>query len=270
MPELPEVETIVRELIPELVGARFLGMKIFWNKSVNSVKNFDKIKNKKIISISRRGKFINIFFDNEIVVTIHLRMTGRLILINKNSPELEYERVRLDFDRRSLGFCDVRKFGRIWINSKKDFEKNTGMAKLGAEPFSRDFNFHKFSEIFTKKKGNIKKLLLDQTLLAGIGNIYADEGLFMAKIRPSRKIENLKTRELKNLYNGLMTVLKSGIKNLGTSVSDFIAPSGEKGKNQHALFVYKRGGKPCLICGYKLIKTKLAGRGTVYCENCQK
>ena len=269
MPELPEVETIVKDLAPVLKGAKFSGIEIFnKNTVVGKVADFAVIFGRKVSSVERRGKFIIIFFDNDYVVTVHLRMTGRLLVSAEGN--LKYERARMTFGKTILHYCDMRKFGRIWLNKKSEFEKETGIAKLGLEPLDKSFTFKRFLELVKGKKGIVKNFLLDQSQITGIGNIYADESCFYAVITPNSRLENLSKKDLENLFLGIKKALTQGVKNRGTSVSDFIDTKGKKGKNQELLFVYKRAGKDCLVCGTKLHKTKTAGRTTVFCLSCQK
>jgi len=263
MPELPEVETVVRDLRPILVGA-------FLKDVSPAVENLKEALDVAVVAVSRRGKFINISFDNGQVMTIHLRMTGRLIVQDHNDPELKYERTRIDFDQCSLRFCDLRRFGKIWINDLKNFEEKTGIFKLGVEPLDGEFSVVKFAQLLSKRRGPIKKWLLDQTLVAGIGNIYADEACFYAKIRPDAMVEDLSAEDLERLHEAVVRALEQGIRNRGTSVSDYADAYGKSGKNQELLYVYGRGGKPCMECEQALVKVKLVGRGTVYCESCQK
>lgn len=270
MPELPEVETIMNDLKAVLRGACFEKVEIFNNRSVvGDLGFFVKLRGEKITKISRRGKFINIFFVNDLVITFHLRMTGRIIA-NKSSGSLKHERVRLIFNKVILHFCDVRKFGRIWIAKKDDYELVTGISKLGIEPLSPEFSFEKFIELVRGKKGSIKSFLLKQHPITGIGNIYADEACFYANLRPDSRLENLTKKDLKSLFESIKKALIQGVENRGTSVSDFIDTKGQKGRNQELLYVYKRAGQPCLICHKKLQKIKLASRTTVFCSNCQK
>ncbi|MEK7672383.1 MAG: bifunctional DNA-formamidopyrimidine glycosylase/DNA-(apurinic or apyrimidinic site) lyase [Patescibacteria group bacterium] len=271
MPELPEVETIVSDLRKIIVGEKFVRMEGRHANSVSgAIENEGKIVGMRISSVERRGKFMNIFFENDYVMTLHLRMSGRLVTKNLKDEELPYERTRLDFSKTSLRFCDIRKFGKVWINKLSDYEVKTGICNLGVEPFSKEFNFAKFLSIFKGKRGTVKKNLLDQSLIAGIGNIYADEGCFYAGIRPNQEITKLSKKDLERLYEGVLKALRQGIKNRGTSISDFVDAYGKTGRNQEVLFVYGRGGKKCINCREILQKTTVAGRGTVFCTSCQK
>jgi len=271
MPELPEVETIVSDLKPVLVGRFFVGLTGTHKNSISgAIDNIATIKGGKVVEVKRRGKFINIFFENDYVMTIHLRMSGRILTRDLNEEQLKFERTRIDFNDVSLRFCDVRKFGKVWISKKSEYEKVTGISKLGLEPLNNELTVEKFIKIMNGKKGTVKKWLLDQSLVAGIGNIYADESCFYAGVRPDARMEKLKRKELEKLFKSVMKALKQGIKNRGTSISDFQDAYGQKGRNQELLFVYGRGGQKCLKCSNTLERAVVAGRGTVFCKKCQK
>lgn len=271
MPELPEVETIVRDLEPKLVGMSFCDITSTHNNHIaGAIDNASFLRGKKVIAVGRRGKFINIYFECDYVMTIHLRMSGRILMRDTHEEELKFERTRINFDGISLRFCDVRKFGKVWINKLEDFEMETGIARLGVEPLSEAFNLVKFQSLMAGKKGAVKKHLLDQSLIAGIGNIYADEACFYAGIRPDREVSTLKPAELNLLFKSVVKALEQGIRNRGTSISDFADAYGKSGSNQELLYVYGRGGKKCLNCKSVLVRSKVAGRGTVCCARCQK
>ncbi len=270
MPELPEVETIVADLRPILLGRRFIELSgTHENSIIGAMDNVASIRDKHIVEVSRRGKFINIFFENDYVMTVHLRMSGRLIFRESNEEPLRFERTRIDFENGSLRFCDVRKFGRVWICKAEEYAELTGISRLGVEPLNGDLDLAGFIKMMTGKRGAVKKWLLDQSLIAGIGNIYADEACFYAGIRPDSAIEKLGKKDLGKLFSAVVKALRQGIRNRGTSISDFADAYGKKGQNQEVLCVYGRGGEKCLKCEVILKRTVVAGRGTVYCEGCQ-
>ncbi len=271
MPELPEVETIVSDLRPVLVGRIFVDLiGTHENSIIGAIDNVAAVRDKKVISVERRGKFINIFFENNYVMTLHLRMSGRIISCDVGDEALRFERTKIDFNGVSLRFCDVRKFGKVWICKESEYKKLTGISRLGVEPLDEDLDLEKLIKMMNGKKGVVKKWLLDQSLIAGIGNIYADEACFHAGIRPEAKMKNLKKKDLEKLFEGVLKALKQGIRNRGTSISDFQDAYGHKGRNQELLYVYGRGGEKCLRCEEVLKRTVVAGRGTVYCERCQR
>lgn len=269
MPELPEVETVVKGIKPRLMGRHFLALRgKVKNAVIPSFEIFKTLKGLHVLNVARRGKFINIFFENDSVVTLHLRMSGRIIMCDLNDPALPFERTRIDFEGKSLRFCDVRKFGRVWLSRLDECESVTGISRLGVEPMGKDFNLRFFRKILDSQRG-LKALLLDQSLIAGIGNIYADEGLFDAGLRPERIGKSLSASDIQRLFESVKKVLNQGIRNRGTSISDFRDAQGKPGKNQKFLAVYGRAKKPCGRCGELLKKTVVAGRGTVFCKNCQ-
>lgn len=292
MPELPEVETIVNDLKPILNGAVFDEFVSEFPRILVVEEGLrERARGAKVESVERRGKFINIFLVGGLVITVHLRMTGRLIVkgaslsaaakwnerrkgteggAKSEEPAIPYERARIEFDTCSLRFSDIRKFGRVWLNTSEEYEQKTGIYKLGPEPLESTFTFEKFLARVQNKRGSVKKILLDQTIVAGVGNIYADEGMFYAGIKPEQEISKLKKAELEKVFNGFIRALNQGVKNRGTSISDFADAFGHLGTNQEVINVYGRGGKPCYNCGENLQKTKLAGRGTVFCAKCQK
>lgn len=270
MPELPEVETIVNDLKPILINRRFLSITSSHDNHVaGALDNAGRVVDVPVREVRRRGKFICIDFENDYVMTVHLRMSGRLLWRDADEPALRFERTRIDFDAGSLRFCDMRKFGRVWISKLADYEEETGIVRLGVEPLSKEFTLDRFVGLLRGRRGVLKKWLLDQGLIAGIGNIYADEGCFYAGVRPDALVENLSSVQLERLFEGILKALKQGVRNRGTSISDFADAYGRNGHNQELLYVYGRGGEPCLKCGEKLLKVRLAGRGTVYCEECQ-
>ncbi len=270
MPELPEVETIVRDLQKNILGQSFENI-ITSDKTALNIceKEFNKLKGAVLRDIKRHGKFLSLVFDNKII-TIHLRMTGRVLLRSKNSKKEKFERVRLNFNNKSLIFADIRRFGKIWLCSLDNFQKETGICKLGFDALDDNFSFDYFEKNLKNKKGSIKKYLLAQNIVAGIGNIYADEILFLSGVQPMRQANSLSKAELKKIYKNIVPILNKAISNRGTSFSDYVDANNKKGSNQEKLMVYGRGGKKCFICNSVLQKTRLEGRGTVYCKKCQK
>ncbi|PKL36912.1 formamidopyrimidine-DNA glycosylase [Candidatus Peregrinibacteria bacterium HGW-Peregrinibacteria-1] len=271
MPELPEVHTIITDLKPKILGQYFQKITTTHKPAVLATpKTLSKSKGAKITEISRRGKFINIFLNTETVITIHLRMSGRLIIKPKNTSALPFERTTIELSETSIRFCDSRKFGKTWINSLEDYEKNTGIYKLGIEPLTPDFTAQKLADLLSGKKGTIKKHLLDQTKIAGIGNIYADEACFYSNIKPDTEVQNLSTKQITFLHSSIIKALQQGINNRGTSIANYADAYGKTGRNQELLYAYGRGGLPCIRCNTTMIKCRVASRGTVYCPSCQQ
>ncbi|SHK10289.1 DNA-(apurinic or apyrimidinic site) lyase [Anaerobranca californiensis DSM 14826] len=272
MPELPEVETIVRGLKPKLEGNRILEVEVYNENTIKnpeSVKEFkERITGKKIIEVKRRGKYILFILEDFAHVIIHLRMTGQLIYSEK---QLSFSHLRLEakLSKGFLYFNDIRKFGTISLLAKEDLAKEKGFWTLGVEPLGESFGFEYLKSKLVSSKP-IKNLLLDQRVIAGLGNIYVDESLFFAGISPFKPAKTLSPEEISKLVSSIKFVLTKGIENKGTSFSDFVDSYGGKGTNQNFLQVYGRGGEQCRICGKVLAKGKIAGRTTVFCLHCQK
>lgn len=293
MPELPEVETIVNDLKKELVGLTVSQFALLNQKAglkkptLNySEKEFKKkIEGQKITSIVRRAKNIVIKLESGLLA-IHLKMTGQLIYENPKKHEIfvgghpitgvgrelpnKFSRAVFKLnDGSNLYFNDVRRFGWIRYYSIPEWDEES--AKSGIEPLSDDFTLIKFKEILKRKsKATIKQAIMDSKFLVGVGNIYADESLFESKIKPQRLAGSLKDEEIMKLWSAIPKILKLSIKNRGTSFNDYVDAKGSKGNFVNLLKVYGRAGEPCLICGHELKKSRIGGRGTVWCDYCQK
>lgn len=284
MPELPEVETIARDLNKELKNKKIIAVKSFDKKvfypAAGDIKN---ILGKKIRAVFRRAKMI-IFDLNDYYLIAHLKMTGQLVyqtkisliagghpIINqdKKLPN-KFSRVIFKFNDKSvLYFNDVRRFGWIKLLAEEEFTKFSG--RLGVEPLSLDFTLNHFKKILEHRRNTaIKQVLLDQKYISGIGNIYADESLFMARIKPFRRVKTLNNREIKKLWRAIPKILKYAIKHRGTSFNDYVDARGEAGNFIKYLKVYGQEGKKCKNCGGPVKKMKLGSRGTHWCDKCQK
>jgi formamidopyrimidine-DNA glycosylase len=277
MPELPEVETLKRELNRALVGKEFARAEIFWLGTIKplAAKKFnDLIKNKEIISVERRAKILILKLSGQINLLVHLKMTGQLVFKNiiGGHPEdpTKYTRVIFTFtDGSVLRFNDLRKFGWIKIVNETDLPKL--FVKTGVEPLGKEFALTKFTGILERyPKRKLKQLLLDQTLIAGLGNIYVDESCFSAKVLPTRIAGSLTAAEIGKLHAGIISVLKLSISKKGTSSRNYVRANGQPGGMVPHLNVYGRGKEKCKICSEKISKIKLNGRGTHFCSKCQK
>lgn len=292
MPELPEVETIVNDLKKELSGLKIVNFELLnrkeglKNPTINFVlPEFKKlIEGQKILGVQRRAKHILIILEKGLIA-IHLKMTGQLIYENKLKHEVfvgghpilgvgrelpnKFSRAVFEFDDGSnLYFNDVRRFG--WIRYFMEGEWELESDKSGLEPLAKEFSLQAFENILHKKgKTAIKQVVMDAKFLVGVGNIYADESLFAAGIAPQRVAGSLSDEEIKKLWQTIPKILKLSIKNRGTSFNDYVDAKGSRGNFVRLLKVYGRGGKPCLVCGEILQKTKIGGRGTVWCGRCQ-
>ncbi len=273
MPELPEVDTVRRTLEPFIVGRRIESVEINYGgiiKKPEPAEFIRLVEGRVIRVIKRRGKYLLIQLDAEYTLVIHLRMTGQLTICERNSALSKHTHLIFRFENgRELRFVDVRKFGMVYLIPIGAWHEAGGLARLGPEPLEDEFTLCSFCEIIKGKKGKLKAFLLDQTRIAGIGNIYADEIMFAAGLSPQRQIETLSSKETELLYENIRAKLNEGVEHQGTSIRDYVNGLGEKGGFQHRLKVYDRAGQPCARCGTSLLKATVCGRGTVYCPHCQ-
>ena len=270
MPELPEVETVVRGLREPLVGRRVLSMWRDWDKTIHSPGPDEfaaRITGQVIRKLGRRGKYILIHLDHDSLV-VHLKMSGRLYVARADA-QLQADRwahVRFDLDDGwQLRFSDVRKFGRVYLTD----DAAALLSHLGPEPLTEDFTLAGFVAGLQGRRIAIKARLLQQEFVAGVGNIYADEALFRASIHPSRPSMSLSEAEATILRETLREALLAGIEHEGASINWYRKADGGKGQSQEHLFVYGRGEEPCLRCGARINKIRVAQRGTHFCPVCQ-
>lgn len=284
MPELPEVETIKNDLILKIKGKEIVKIKILWKDALNvSVKKFTSfVKNARISDISRRAKILIITLSNNYSLLIHLKMTGQLIykprIVNykpqtivKNSFD-KYTRAIFFFtDKSVLFFNDLRKFGYIKLIPQNRVKETINNEKFGPEPMEKYFILKKFNEILNKHlKRRIKQFLTDPKIIAGIGNIYADEICFYAKVTPLRLVGGLNNKEINLIFNGIKKILSRAVEMRGSSVENYVDTDGQKGNYVKELKVYARKGKKCFRCSGLIKRIKLGGRSTHFCPNCQK
>jgi formamidopyrimidine-DNA glycosylase len=269
MPELPEVETVVRGLRAPLIGRTVQSV---WSDHPYIVKpSFDEVvarlPGQTFRAITRRAKYIVCHLDHDLLL-IHLKMTGRLYVVEDQAEDEadRWLRFKLQLDcGQQLRFSDVRKFGRVFFTH----DINTVTGNLGPEPLEDSFTFDVFRQCLQGRQKVIKALLLDQTFIAGVGNIYADEALFRARIHPLRRSDSLKNDEIAQLYTTIRETLNDGIDYEGASVTWYRKPDGTRGESQEHFYVYGRENEPCLICGAPIVKTRVAQRGTHFCPTCQ-
>lgn len=273
MPELPEVETIVRELATSsLVGSRIVKVSVFWPRTLadHSVAEFTSaLEGQKILSIVRHGKWLLFVLDG-IFLYVHLRMTGKFFFGSSDEKPHCHERVRLLLDDgRILRFEDQRKFGRWKLVSE---EKDAPL--VGADPFSKEFTLSFFQKVLQSHKQTIKSFLLSQKHVCGLGNIYVDEALWEAGIHPLQRTNDLLPKESRALFKIIPQVLKKGIDHTGTTLgnakANYYSVSGRRGNNQHSLNVFRRHGLSCPRCGATIQRLIVAQRGTHICPGCQK
>ena len=273
MPELPEVETVRRGLIKSVKGHTFKDAKIIHKNIVEGKEQefINSLKNKKIIDIRRKAKYLIFDLSGNQVMLAHLGMEGKFIPGDSIKNKSKYLRVLFTFkDGSILNFDDSRCFGWLAIRDKKDYEKVLPLSKIGVEPIDSKINVNEVYKEIHKSKRTIKETLLDQTIVAGLGNIYVDETLYRAKISPLSKTNLLSKSDVANILKHAKDVLVMAIKHNGTTVFSFHWDKGHSGEFQKFLKVYSKKGKPCEGCGTTLVKIKIGGRGTTYCPKCQK
>jgi len=275
MPELPEVQTIVNDLnTADLIGLTISGAKVFWPRSIAepSPTSFcRRIKGQRFTAVRRRGKYLVFELNAGYTLLLHLRMSGRLHLVAAASPRIKHEHVILSFDDgRQLRFHDPRKFGRL--NLVKDPAKI--LDRLGPEPLTPGFTAQTLGRLLKNRKRILKPLLLDQTFIAGLGNIYVDEALWEARLHPCRLASTLSNPEIKALRLAIPRVLKRGLKNLGTSLgtgeSNFYSVASRRGRNKDQLNVFRRTDLPCPRCKTNIERIIVGQRSTHICNKCQK
>lgn len=304
MPELPEVQTIVDDLNKKVVDRKITGVWLDWPKHINLLENrkgvlklikkpvlkdFEKIiKGKKIIKAHRRAKNALIDLSDGYMMLVHQKMTGHLLvgrwdvssgkavaIGSKSIATDPYNRfVHVIFylsNGSMLALSDVRKFAKIILGKKEDLENLPELKELGPEPLDKNFKFSDFKNIISKKTGKIKQVLMDPKVIAGIGNIYSDDILWLARINPFRPANKISKDKLKDLFEAIRTILNKALKLRGSSISDFRDTSGEKGGYGNIMLAYQREGEKCLRNdGGIIIRKKIGGRSAHFCSVCQK
>ncbi len=286
MPELPEVETVKRGLDRLIVGKTITSVTHDTPKSFpNSVTEVDQfLINAQILSIQRRAKVLLINLSSHYTLIIHLKMTGQLVyrgdqMFGAGHPNSSLvgvlpdrsTRVVIEFsDGSKLFFNDQRKFGWVRLHPTVEVPNIPFMLKFGPEPLTDNFSLYDFIHRFAKRKrSSIKAALLDQTVVAGIGNIYADEALFAAKIHPSSHVQIVTQKQFRELYHQMRAVMNLSIEKGGSTDKNYVDAEGKKGSYLTFANVFRREGQPCRVCGTEITKLRVAGRGTHVCPNCQ-
>ena len=281
MPELPEVETVVRDLRPRIVGAEIRGARSSWARTLRThdAVGFDAaLRGRRVEAVGRRAKLLVIELSGGVALTIHLKMTGQLFVVPAGSAEDAYVRLSLAFaDGRELRFRDIRKFGRVGL-----YGRDTATGELvtepggiavfaghGPEPLDPAFTLAAFRRRLRARKARLKPLLLDQAFIAGIGNIYADEALWAARLHPLRSAASLRPADERRLYLAIRSILAEAIERRGSSIDDYTAPDGD-GEMQERLQVYQRTGEPCPRCGRPIRRIVIGARATHFCSWCQR
>jgi formamidopyrimidine-DNA glycosylase len=304
MPELPEVEYTARQLRAAIVSATIRDAQVFWDRTIGHPELPDflaEIAERRVLGVRRRGKYLVLDLSGDLILTIHRRMTGNLLLLppgweidtglrerdsaawntrgptfycanetNRVDPvQLRYCRVCFNLgDGRRLLYTDPRKFGRIELWPRE--REGEALAGLGVEPLGDEFTVEALARGLAGRKGAIKQVLLDQTVIAGLGNIYTDEVLYYAFIHPLRPAQSLSADEVHLLHEGIVAVLTLGIEHGGTSFSEYRDLWGEAGDNYNHVRVYQQDGKPCARCGTLIERIVVGQRSTHYCPTCQK
>ncbi|NEN95665.1 MAG: DNA-formamidopyrimidine glycosylase [Moorea sp. SIO1F2] len=282
MPELPEVETIRLGLNQVTTGQEIQGGEVLLSRTIaHPISPKDFLAQLKTVTISdwyRRGKYLLAKLsksdsDQAGWLGVHLRMTGQLLWLSQDQPHPKHTRVRLFFpNNQELRFIDQRTFGRMWWIPPSQLPETiiTGLKQLGPEPFSQEFSTDYLVSKLHHRQRAIKTALLDQSLVAGIGNIYADEALFLSGIRPETLCKDLGLEQIEKLSIAIIQVLEKAIESGGTTFSDFINVQGVNGNYKGIAWVYGRTGEPCRICSTPIQRTKLVGRSAHFCPNCQR
>jgi formamidopyrimidine-DNA glycosylase len=270
MPELPEVETVRRRLAPVVEGRRVKRVEIV---DPRVTRPFDpegvarELTGERIALADRRGKYLVLRFESGRALLIHLRMTGALLTGSSDDP---YTRAVLTLDDGSeVAYRDVRRFG-TWLLLEPDEIETYLDARVGPEPLDAGYRARDLAAKLVARRAPVKAALLDQRTLAGVGNIYADEALWRARLHPLRPAAELQPDEVKALHRAVREALRRGLDRQGSTLRDYRLPNGESGAMQHEFKVYRRAGEPCERCGTPIDKIRVAGRGTWYCPSCQR
>jgi formamidopyrimidine-DNA glycosylase len=295
MPELPEVETVARDLQRWVAGATITGAIVTWDRTIRQPQPAEafvaEIAGASIRRVSRRAKTVLIHLEDGRVMTVAVRMTGALIVTPAGTPRDPYARVVFTLaDGRELRYRDVRKFGRIGLwpggglrgvgagrgtrskkvaEGAKRYRIGEVFSRHGPEPLSSSFSSRRFAERLARRSAKLKTLLLDQSFIAGVGNIYADEALWRARLHPLRAADTLDEGEIRRLHRTVRQVLREGIANRGSSFSDYVGADGQPGANQERLAVYRRTDQPCYRCGRPIRRIVVGQRSTHFCPHCQ-
>lgn len=281
MPELPEVETVARDLRPRIVGATIVGARCSWARTLpthDPIAFADGVAGRTVLAVGRRAKQIVVDLSGDAALTIHLKMTGQLFVVPVSTPEDPYIRLVLELaDGRELRFRDIRKFGKVGLYGRDpltgelvtDLGGTAVFARIGPEPLEAAFTVREFRRRLRRRKGRLKSLLLDQSFIAGVGNIYADEALWRARLHPLRTVGTIRVADERHLYDAVRGVLSEAVERRGSSIDDYTAPDGD-GSMQERLAVYQRTGEPCPRCARPVKRIVVGARSTHFCSWCQR
>lgn len=287
MPELPEVETVARQLEPEIEGRRIEALEVLdgrWSRPIPPEQLGAEVSGAAIAALGRRGKYLLLGLDGGRTLVMHLRMTGNLVLVEgddvldpsegrllyqgERTTEARHLRARFVLDDgRELWFTDPRRFGEAFLID--DAKLDERFAKLGVEPFSPKFTAEELKRVAAGRTAPLKSFLLDQSKIAGVGNIYADEALYRARLHPLSPAGSMKPEHLEALREAVVDALQAGIDAGGSSIDDYRDGRGEKGTMQEKFLVHSREGQPCPSCGNEIVRIVVGGRSTYFCPSCQ-
>jgi formamidopyrimidine-DNA glycosylase len=274
VPELPEVETIVADLRPYLAGRTIVSCHLLFPTIVRHPEPevfIDSVAGMHISALRRRGKYILMDLENDLVLVVHLGMTGQLRLVKADAPRAPHTHAVFALDNGlQLRYRDPRRFGRLLLGTEESLLAAKKLPRLGPEPIDPAFAAEELYRRLRKRRTALKAFLLDQGAVAGVGNIYADESLHRAKLRPDRLAGSLSRKSAQRLHESLRDSLLVAIANRGSSVDTYRDAWGEIGGQQEKLLVYGRAGEPCFTCGRPLALIRIAGRSTVFCRRCQR
>lgn len=274
MPELPEVETIIHSLRPKVLGRTIERVEVLLDKVIREpeAEQFAKhISGRTITGVERRGKHLLFNITGSLVLIVHLRMTGRLLYVAPDLPRDKYTHVVFHLDNgKELRFHDMRQFGTMDLIPADRLKNFHSLNKLGPDALDPSLTRDVFKKMLKGRTGQIKKILLDQTFITGIGNIYANEILWKARIHPERSATSLTPRDLGRLYHAMREVLKTAIDHRGTTIRDYVDGEGNPGSFQELLAVHGRENQPCPLCGNFIVRVKNGGRSAYFCPSCQK
>lgn len=274
MPEMPEVETIRRTLTDKVEGRKITRVEIGLSRLIKwpTAPEFQAVlTDKTIVRLGRRGKYLLFYLDNQFVLIVHLRMTGRLYYVTPGTQYDKFTHIVFSLDNGdALIYADTRTLGTLYLMPETELWRISGLASMGPEPLSPEFTLDYFAGMLGKRQAKIKSVLLNQKLIGGLGNIYVDEALAIAGIDPERIASSLAEKEIKYLYQAVNQVIADGIAHGGTTFRDYRNGEGGSGSHQYHLQVYGRADQPCHRCGGIIARKEVAGRGTHYCPNCQR
>ena len=275
MPELPEVETIRRQLAPALEGKVLERLEVLdprWCEPAPPDELAVATDGRTIEAVARRGKYLTLALSDEVHVVMHLRMTGNLLLVSpeEDDPARPHLRVRFVVEDERLLFVDVRRFGTGVVLLGSQARDLYFAARLGVEPLGPDFTAEALRALVKGRRAPVKAFLLSQERIAGVGNIYADEALYRARIHPLRPVGSLRRAQVKDLRDAVVASLEAGIDARGATIDDFRHSDGARGSFQDRFMVHMREGEPCERCAATIRKLRAAGRGTYVCPRCQR